>query len=416
MKVIVLGSGVIGVTTAYFLARNGHSVTVIDRQPESAMETSYANGGQLSYSHAEPWATPTVLPKIFKWMLKSDAPLVFNPFRIDPDMWKWGLKFLANCTQKRAEINTENTLRLALYSQKMLHEILREADIDFSYKKLGILHVFQDQKMIDAQIIQAELQKKLGCPYEVLSTDECYKKEPVLLNSEEKIAGGLFFPIDESGDIHVFTKKLAEFINKKYGVVFKHKMNVLKLVDDGDQIGGVKTEIGTEKADRYVMSLGSYSPLFLKKVGINAPIYPMKGYSISIPVNGQVAGAPNISVTDQAKKLVYSRLDNVLRVAGTAEFAGYNTDVKEKRIDSIARAAHKMFPAAGDYTKITKWACLRPQTPEGTPLLGNTKYSNLFLNTGHGTLGWTLSAGSAKAVSDIILGKKLEIDLKGLTL
>lgn len=415
MKILILGSGVIGVSTAYLLAERGHEVTVLERNGESARETSFANGGQLSYSHAEPWATPAVLPKIAKWLGKKDAPLVFDLKRVDVKMWLWGIKFLANCTKEKAAYNTKNTWRLASYSKDVMSGLIEKSGVEFNYMKTGILHIFKDEHSMESQIEQARFQKELGCDFKILSYNECIRKEPVLVNTEKKIVGGLYFPIDESGDIYLFTKNLAEKAEKLTNPVkFRYNTQIKNIVRDGNKIVRVVTDKGDFTADKYIVSLGSYSPLYLKPIGINLPIYPMKGYSISIPINGS-KGAPRMSITDQEHKLVYSRLGDILRVAGTAEFALYNNAIDEFRIECIRKSAKDLFPQAGDFEKISKWSCLRPQTPQGTPYIGKTQYENLILNTGHGTLGWTLAAGSAKIATDITEGKEPDIDLTGLS-
>ena len=413
MKILILGSGIIGVTTAYFLSKRGHDVTVIDREPECAMECSFANGGQLSYCHAEPWASPSALVKAAKWLGKKDAPLLFS-FRADLQQWLWTFKFLRNCTSGRVKRNSENMLRLGLYSRKVMHEIQQDIDFDFHYCQKGILHTFNKKSDLDHEIKQSEFQKTFGAPFEVLTPEQCIEKEPALSNIKENLVGGVFYELDESADIHEFTEKLAEKDKTiGSGVKFLYDTNVEELKTDGKKITGVKTDKGEFEADIYVMALGAYSPVFLRPIGINVPIYPMKGYSISINTKGY-DGAPELSLTDQAHKLVFSRLGDILRVAGTAEFAGYNHDVNPVRIEMMKQVVRDKFPNCGDIENAAEWACLRPSTPEGCPTLGKIKYDNLVLNTGHGTLGWTQGAGSAKIVADIIEGKEPEIDMKGL--
>lgn len=412
MKVLILGSGIIGVTTAYVLASRGYDVEVIDRHAESARETSYANGGQLSYSHAEPWANPGVFPKVFKWMLRDDAPLVLRP-RADYNMIKWGLRFLSNCTQEKANANTITMLRLGLYSRQKLHQMVDETKIDFHYKKAGILHVFSEEASFEHAKRQADFQEHYGGEEQVKTAAECLELEPTLAHCGKELIGGIYANVDESGDIFEFTQKLAELCQKKFGVVFHYNTEVTKIRTEKGKVTAIATTNGDMTADRYVMSLGSYSSYHLRRIGIDMPIYPMKGYSITMPANDF---APNMSITDQQAKIVYSRLGDKLRIAGTAEFAGYNDAVRERRIVPIIAAVRGLFPKAlpEDEGIITKWACLRPSTPDGPPIIGKTPYENLYMNTGHGTLGWTQGPGSAFLFADLFEGKETEIDLKGM--
>lgn len=412
MKILILGSGVLGVTTAYELGKRGFDVTVIDRGNACASETSFANGGQLSYSHAEPWASPYLLPKLPRWLIRSDSPLVFHP-RADKEMIRWGLSFLRNCTTFRAEINTINILRLGLYSKECMATIRRDEGIDFNYSDRGILHIYSSQDEFDHSKRQLEFQAKFGGDERILSRDEVLKLEPALAHSPRPIIGGVHAHHDESGDVHSFSIQLAARAQERFGVKFRHNISVTGLVKEGNKIVAVNTDNGEIQADVFVMALGSYSPIYLSKIGINVPIYPMKGYSITVDAN---EFCPNISLTDGKYKIVYSRLGNRLRVAGTAEFAGYDTSINEKRIAPIVRAAKDLLPMAGWDHEIGKWACLRPSTPDGPPVIGRTPCYNLFLNTGHGTLGWTQAAGSARLLADIMERKTPEILLHGLTL
>ena len=415
MKILILGSGVIGVTTAWFLAKNGHDVTVIDRQGESARECSFANGGQLSYCHAEPWSTPKAMKKAIRWMGKKDAPLLFR-WRLDYNMWKWAFQFLGNCTKEHVGENTEVMLRLMLYSREMMHELQSELNLDFNYLQKGMLHIFDDEYSLNCSIRQSEHQKELGAPYERLTADECVAKEPALKHRKDKLFGGIYYPWDESGDVFKFTKELTAKC-KDLGVKFMFGTEIRSLKKEGDKITAIETSEGDIEADKYVMSMGAYSSVYLRKVGISVPIYPMKGYSISVPVEESTEGeVPMVSITDQKDKIVYSHLGNVLRAAGTAEFAGYNHDILPYRTNMLKEAVKRNFPNSGDVNIASEWACLRPSTPNSIPILGKTPYDNLVMNTGHGTLGWTQAAASAKIVSDIIEDNKPAIDLAGLTL
>lgn len=412
MKILILGSGLLGVTTAYELGKRGFDVTVIDRQASPAAETSFANGGQLSYSHAEPWASPSVLPKLPNWLMRPDSPLVFRP-RADRQMIGWGLSFLRNCTKFRADINTVNMLRLGLYSKECLDAIRRDEGLEFDYSDKGILHIYGTQAELDHGKRQVEFQAKFGGSERILSRDAVFALEPSLSYSSQIIVGGIHAHHDASGDAHSFCTRLAERAAMNFGVKFEYGISITNLKTEGNRIVCVETDKGEMQADSFVMALGSYSTVYLRKIGIKIPVYPMKGYSITIEAN---EFCPHVSLTDGTHKIVYSRLGNRIRVAGTAEFAGYDTTINENRITPIIRAASGLLPKADWSQKIGKWACLRPSTPDGPPIIGRTPYSNLFLNTGHGTLGWTQAAGSAALIGSIIENKPPAILLHGLTL
>lgn len=413
MKICILGAGVLGVTSAYMLARTGHEVTVIERQGEPARECSFANGGQLSYSHAEPWANPGVFPKLFKWMWMEDAPLVLRP-STDPHMLRWGLLFLLNCLPTRARAHCEVMLRLGLYSKQKMLELMTDTGIDFHFLGNGTLHVFDNQKSFDAARKHAEFQHTLGCEEQPMTPDECFKIEPTLMNTTKKLVGGMFAPIDESGDIHVFTKKLAEYCVQKYGVKFIYNQKVVRLHQADSCITHVEIE-GQHRDymagfDGYVMAMGAYSAPQLRQLGLYVPIYPMKGYSISFDSS---EFCPKVSVTDDAAKQVYTLLGNRMRVAGTAEFARYNDAVRQVRIEPLKRGMAQLFPKA-PLANLSEWACLRPSTPDGPPVIGKTPIGNLFMNTGHGTLGWTQAAASARLLADVVDGRPTQIPLSGL--
>lgn len=412
MKIIVLGSGVIGVSAAYVLGSRGHEVEVIERQSQSGCETSFANGGQLSFSHAEPWATPSVLPKVFKWMFRDDAPLVLRP-RADLEMIKWSLNFLRNCTAGRAHANSVTLLKLGLYSKKKMEQLRTFSGVAFDNRREGILHIFSKPSDFDHAVEQARFQEKLGCPAEIADAKKCIQLEPALEHAGKPISGGIFQPLDESGDAFMFTQELAKKCVSEFKAVFNYGTTLQRINTEGGRITSVTTDKGERKADVYIMSLGSYTPIYLKPLGINVPIYPMKGYSVTFPANHY---APSLSLTDGEHKIVYSRLGDRLRIAGTAEFAGYNTAVRPERIAPIVRAVKELFPKCEFGDPASEWACLRPSTPGGPPIVGKTRYSNLYMNTGHGTLGWTQAAGTAALVADIIENRPTEISLEGLTL
>ncbi len=413
MKTLVLGAGVVGVSSAYFLARAGHEVTVIDRQPGPGLETSFANGGQLSAAHATPWSNPSNLLKLLKWLGRDDAPLILHLNR-DPAMWAWGMRFLANCTPKRVRINTERNLRVALYSRAALDELTDETGIDFDQRREGILHLYHEEGDFSRAIREAALITELGCRLEVRDPAGCVDLEPALGDAREGLAGGIYCPGDTSGDAHKFTARLAE-ICAGMGVVFRYDAPIKRLSVMAGRIAGVMTERGMVTADNYVLSLGSYSPLLLRPLGIRLPVYPAKGYSVTLPVTGSNR-APSVSITDEAHKLVYSRLGERLRVAGTVEFDRYNAELDTRRAEAILRSVMALFPECGDASRAEFWAGLRPLTPDGVPVIGPTKFGNLFLNTGHGTLGWTMSCGSGRIIVDLVEGRAPEIDMEGLGL
>ena len=412
MKICILGSGVLGVTSAYELAKRGHEVTVVDRQPEPARECSFANGGQLSYAHAEPWANPGVFPKLFKWMFQDDAPLVLRP-SLDPHMMRWGLLFLLNCLPSRARRHSEVMLRLGTYSKKKMNALMAETKVEFHHLSKGVLHVYSDQGSFDHARKQAEFQHSLGCKENVLTRDETVALEPALADAAMDMIGGIHAPDDESGDIHIFTKALADYCAKQYNVKFlfnktihrihkaKGAISHIEFAGDGEFLSGF---------DAYVMAMGASSSVYLRQIGLYVPIYPMKGYSISFDAT---EFCPQVSITDDAAKQVYSHLGTRMRVAGTAEFDRYNDQVRQVRIAPLIKGMQKLFPKA-PLANMSEWACLRPSTPDGPPIIGKTPLSNLYMNSGHGTLGWTQAAGSARLLADEIDNRPTEIPMSGL--
>lgn len=413
MKICILGAGVLGVTSAYELAKRGHEVTVLERQPEAARECSFANGGQLSYSHAEPWANPGVFPKLWKWMFQEDAPLVLRP-RADIHLLRWGALFLYNCLPARAHRHCEVILRLGLYSKAQMARIMAETKIDFHFLANGTLHVFDNEKSLEAAKRHNDFQSELGCTETPMSVKECFDREPALANTTKKLVGGMYAPIDESGDIHFFTRNLAAYCAEKLKVKFLYGQKIARLHKASGRITHVEVD-GQHRDyisgfDAYVMALGSYSSVHLRQLGLYVPIYPMKGYSISFDASEH---CPKVSITDDAAKQVYTWLGGRMRVAGTAEFAGYNDAVRKVRIDPLIRGVRELFPKA-PMENLSEWACLRPSTPDGPPIIGKTPIENLFMNTGHGTLGWTQGAGSARLLADVVDGAPTDIPLSGL--
>lgn len=414
MRVLVLGAGVVGTATSWYLAEAGHEVIVLDRCEGPGMETSFANGGQISPCHAEPWANPRVLPRALKWLGHEDAPLLFRWNRWDPALWAWGLRFMANCTGRRAEINTERTLRIALYSRRTLQDLRAATGLDYDYKGLGILHVYRDPREFEHAQGAAGIMRRHGLERQAKTPQDCVAIEPALAAVSPHLAGGILTPDDESGDAHKFTIGLAELAQAK-GVVYRTGTTIRAILKEGDRVAGIVTHAGVITADAYVLALGSYSPLLARSLGFGLPIVPAKGYSITVPV-GAHGGAPQISITDDEAKMVYSRLGERLRAAGTAEFNGYDTSLNAKRWRVLLNKARDLFPDGGDYERAEPWAGLRPLTPDSVPILGASPLKNLWLNTGHGTLGWTMACGSGRIVADLISGREPEIALDGLGL
>ena len=412
MKVLVLGSGVIGVTTAWYLAKSGVEVEVVDRQPASGLETSFANGGQISASHNEPWANPNTLRKAVSWLGREDAPLLLRWRRADPYLWRWVARFLANCNHPAARANTDRIVRVALYSRSCLQALRREVELDYDQLDKGILHFFRDEREFDLASAGLEATQRLGLARRRLTAAQVVELEPALAAMGPSLLGGIFTPDDESGDAHKFTQALAAQAAAK-GVTFRYDCRILNLEWDRDRVSGVATSQGRLRADAYVMAAGSWSPLLARQIGINLPVYPAKGYSATLPITDG-AKAPSVSLIDEEYKMVYSRLGNRLRAAGTAELAGWDLTMSPLRSRKVVERARELFPEAADYGKAELWAGLRPVTPDSVPVLGATHIPNFYLNTGHGTLGWTMACGAGKAVADIVCGRPADIDLTGL--
>jgi len=412
MKIAVLGAGVVGVTSAWYLARAGHEVTVVDRQQAAAMETSFANGGQISASHAEPWANPGTPRQILEWLGREDSPMLFR-LRADPYQWAWGLAFLRECLPARSRANAAQIAAINRYSRAQLLALRAETGIQYEQQTGGILRLFEGRRVLDEAVAAASLEQLHGVDLRVLTAAGCVALEPALAARAERIAGGVHAPGDESGDAHKFTQALALLCAAR-GVRFRYGSSIRRVETAGGEVARVRLDSGEAiEADTYVMALGSYSPLLLRPIGISIPVYPLKGYSITIPLAaGDVA--PHISLSDGAHKLVMSRLGERLRVAGTAELTGYDTAINEVRCRAIVRRTFELFPKAGRPEEAQFWAGLRPATPGGVPCIGRTRYPNLLLNTGHGTLGWTMACGSGAAIADIVSGKKPELDFRFL--
>lgn len=407
MRVLVLGAGLVGVASAWYLGEDGHEVTVVERQPGAALETSFANGGQISTSHAEPWANPGAPWKALQWLGREDSPLLWR-LRADPAQLAWGLRFLRECTPGRTRANIVAILRIALYSRALLQELRPALGLEYDQRRRGILHFYTDRSEFEHAIPQAALMREYGCERVVKTAAECLAIEPALAASTVPIVGGTFTADDESGDAHKFTQALADRAAAR-GVTFRFGARIAALLQSGGRISGVRLENGeTLTADAYVLALGSYSPLMLKPLGLGIPVYPAKGYSATFPLS-EDSMAPTVSLTDDGHKIVFSRLGNRLRVAGTAEFTGYDTTLNDVRCQALVRRTRALFPQVRA-DEVEFWAGLRPATPSNVPLIGRTRLPNLYLNTGHGTLGWTMACGTGKLLADLMIGRTPGID------
>jgi D-amino-acid dehydrogenase len=411
MKVLILGSGVIGVTSAYFLAEAGHEVTVIDRQPGPALETSFANAGEVSPGYSSPWAGPGVPVKALKWLTMKYGPLVLRP-TLDPHMWSWMFKMLRNCTAERYAVNKSRMVPIAEYSRDVLKALRSTTNIAYDERAKGTLQLFRTQKQLDSIGGDVEVLKQTGVPFEVLDPEGCIAAEPGLGAVREKFVGGLRLPGDETGDCQMFTERLAE-IAAAAGVQFEYGVTLTGIETSQGKVTAVSTSAGPRRADAYVMALGSYSPIWMRRLGQPIPVYPVKGYSITVPIV-KASAAPESTIMDETYKIAITRLGNRIRVGGTAEISGYNLKLNDARRETLVHSLVDLFPGAGDIGKATFWTGQRPMTPDGPPIIGLSKYANLYLNTGHGTLGWTMSCGSARVLADIVSGRKPEIDAREL--
>ncbi|QKS31054.1 MAG: D-amino acid dehydrogenase [Candidatus Accumulibacter similis] len=405
MKVLVLGAGVVGVCTAWYLARAGHEVCVLDRQPAAGLETSFANGGQISVSHAEPWANPHTPLRALAWMRREDSPLLFRP-RCDAALFGWVLRFLRECTPGRTRANVRQIVNLALYSRRQLQALRAEVPLAYDQLERGILHLYTDRREFAAALGAAALMREYGCERRPLSMDECVAIEPALASARPLLVGADYTAADESGDAHRFTQQLAHHCAAA-GVVFRYGVAVSALRAAGGRVQAVRADGEWHQADAYVAALGSHTPLLLRPLGLRLPVYPAKGYSATVPLAADSV-APTVSLIDDAHKIVFSRLGQRLRIAGTAEFNGYDTELNPVRCHALMARARQLFPDLRPAGETEFWAGLRPATPSNVPLVGRSPIANLYLNTGHGTLGWTMACGSGAALADIISGRPPE--------
>ncbi|MBK8337620.1 MAG: D-amino acid dehydrogenase [Sterolibacteriaceae bacterium] len=412
MRIAVLGAGLAGVTSAWYLARDGHQVTVIDRQPGAGLEASFANGGQISVSHPEPWANPGAPRQVLRWLGREDGPLLVRP-RADLRQWLWSLAFLRECLPARTRRNTAAIARLALFSLQSLRELRAQTGIAYDQSNYGILQTFFTQRDWGRADINVRMLRDHGIEAQTCSPARCVEIEPALADCTDTLYGGLYAPQDESGDAFLFTQRLAELCLDA-GVNFCFERTIDRLTTRDGNVSQVLMRtaggpVETLSADAYVMSLGSYSAGFAATLGERLPIYPVKGYSVTLDLD-PTALAPRVSITDESRRIVCSRLGNRLRIAGTAELAGYDCSINSVRCRSILARACALFPHLGNTQAAQYWAGLRPATPSNVPIIGRSRLSNLWFNTGHGTLGWTLGCGSARALADLIGGRRAAVD------
>jgi D-amino-acid dehydrogenase len=414
MRVAVLGAGIVGVTTAYELASDGHEVVVIDRQDKAAMETSFSNAGMIAPGHSYTWASPRAPKILWQSLFRDDVALRFR-LRPDPRMWSWCWRFLKECTAERAAINTAHKARLCLYSKRRFVDINRKLELHYDRLDNGAIYVYRDKEHFDRGVAAMKVLTDSGVTLRPVSTEEAVNLEPALAPDSANIAGAIYCPLDESGDCHAFANELAAHSQQKLGVQFRWQSEITRIEVDGDRVVRVLTDKGPVTADAFVLALGSYSPGLTRPIGLDMPIYPVKGYAMTVPIEGH-NGAPNLPGVDEKYLIGWSRLGDRLRVTATADFAGFDRSHSERDFAHMLATIRRLFPYGAAWEKASRWAGLRPMTPKGTPILGHSPKRNLFLNTGHGHIGWTMSMGSARIVADIIAGRKPEIDVSGLTL
>lgn len=410
MKVIVLGGGVIGTSTAHYLAQSGAQVTVLDRQPGVAQEASHANAGQVSPGYSTPWAAPGIPLKAMKWMFQKHAPLAI---RLDGSLFQlqWMSQMLRNCSADRYAVNKERMMRVAEYSRLCLQQLRADLGLQYEQRTGGTLQLFRTQAQVDAAQRDIAVLQESGVPYELLTADQLAGVEPSLAQARDRLAGGLRLPMDETGDCYRFTTALAERTQRQ-GVDFRFNQSVEGLVTEGGLVTGVRVNGDVLKADKFVLAFGSYSRGFLHPLGLDLPVYPVKGYSLTVPLLDP-AFAPQSTVLDETYKIAVTRFDNRIRVGGMAELGGFDLRLDPRRRATLELVVNDLFPG-GDVANATFWTGLRPMTPDGTPVIGGTRYANLYINTGHGTLGWTMACGSGKVVADLVMGKRPEISIEGL--
>ncbi len=413
MKVLVLGAGVVGVTCAYYLSRDGHDVTVVDRQPGAALDTSFGNAGGICPGFAGPWAAPGMPSKVLRWLFRRQAPLVLRP-RLDAAQWRWLVDFVRNCTAERFTRNKARMQRVAHYSKACLVKLHDETRIDYDHGTGGVLQIFRTEDEFESAHRAAKVLEQFEVQHRLVAREEVLKIEPALKSGNVTLSGGLHLPTDETGDCYLFTTRLAARMQAA-GVTFRFATQVKAIATEGGRVSGIVSDRGVLTADRYVIAVANDAPALLKPLGIHLPIYPVKGYAITLEAV-KPEFAPRSSVMDEHSKVMVTRLGTRLRAAGVAEIGGYDRSVNAANAAGVRDAARELFPLAGDYANVSYWAGLRPMTPDGAPYLGATPFDNLFLNLGQGSNGWTQACGGGRIVADLIGGREAEIDLDGLTL
>ncbi|WNH54590.1 D-amino acid dehydrogenase [Stenotrophomonas oahuensis] len=411
MRVLVLGSGVIGTTSAWYLRQAGFDVTVVDRQPGPALETSFANAGQLSFGYTSPWAAPGVPLKAVKWLFEEHAPLAIRP-GLDLNQYRWLAQMLRNCTQERYAINKARMVRMSEYSRDCLNELRAETGIEFEGRDLGTTQLFRTQQQLDASAQDIEVLAQYGVPYEVLDRAGIIAAEPALAAVADTLVGALRLPRDQTGDCQLFTRRLAQMAAAA-GVEFRFDQDIAGLETSGNRITGVRIDGKLETADHYVVALGSYSPSLVAPLGMHLPVYPLKGYSLTLPITDP-AMAPTSTILDESYKVAVTRFDDRIRVGGMAEVGGFDLSLSPRRRATLEKVVRDLYPHGGDLSRAEFWTGLRPATPDGTPVIGATPYRNLFLNTGHGTLGWTMACGSGRYLADLMSARQPQISTEGL--
>jgi D-amino-acid dehydrogenase len=411
MHTVILGAGLMGVTTAWELVKRGHQVTVIDRHPLPASETSFVNAGLVAPGHALTWASPRAPKILLRSLFKKDQALQLK-LRADPRMWSWCLRFLKNCTADRARTNTLRKLKLCVYAQQEFQKLIAETGIEYDGVRKGLLYIYRDEQSLERGLADMEILRGAGQRMEILDGKGVARVEPAFEASRSRIAGGIYCPDDEQGDANKFTVGLVDRLKTK-GVAFRFSTTVTGFETDGNRIAAVLTDKGPVIGDQFVLALGSYSPIIGRKLGLTLPVYPVKGYSVTLPTEG-LNGTPEIGGVDENNLVAWCKMGERFRLTSTAEFSGYDTSHTPARFSAMLRTARDLFPQGADYDRPSYWACLRPMTPEGTPIFGRGRHRNLWINTGQGHMGWTMACGSARITADLMAGRNPEIDTAGM--